>query len=986
MRKFYRSLSVLFFVVTTGLFAQQPQKIELGENGTPRFIRFDTNLKSASTTTAEQVLKTQLKLADTDELKYVNAETDNLGFAQTRYQQYYKGIKVEYGQYKVHSKNGVIHSINGDFKIIDEGLSITPKFTEKQALSSALSFVGATKYIWEDADEELWAKTNEEAGTFYPKGELVVVENTIEAFGNKGAKQVLAYKFNIYAKEPLSRAYIYVDAQTGEIVHVNKIIKHVAADATATTRYSGTKTIKTDSYNSSYRLRDYTRGNGIIVYNLKNKTSYSSAVDFTDADNNWTATEYHNTAKDDAGLEAAWGFQVIHDYWLNVHGRNGYDNNGATTKVYVHYSTAYDNAYWNGSVFTFGDGSGTYFDALTSLDVSAHEHGHAVTEKTANLTYSYESGALNEGFSDIWGAAIEYYAAPEKKTWVMGEDIEKRSGHEGLRIMSNPKAEQNPSTYKGTYWNSGSSDNGGVHTNSGPITYWFYLISAGGSGTNDNGKAYSIQALGINKAEKISWRTLSSYLTASSNYSDTRIYAIQAAIDLYGAGSNEVIQVTNAFAAIGVGSDYIGTDTDAPSAPTNLVASNISATSLTLNWTASTDNIGVTGYDVYQNGSKLGTVTTATANITGLTASTTYQFYVRAKDAVGNISAASSTLSATTSSSTDTQAPTAPTNLAASGIAATSLTLNWAASSDNVGVTGYNVYLNGALIGTVTTTTANITGLTANTAYQFYVNAQDAAGNVSGASGTISVTTTTDQITYPASKGSNSNYEWIDLVKLGSINNVTSKNGGYADFTSLSTNLTRGTLYTINFSAGFASSTYTEYWAIWIDFNHDGDFVDAGEKIVSGSSRSAATLSSTFTVPTGAVLGSTRLRVSLKYNSAQTSTETFTYGEVEDYTVNIAATSFNEFNFAESVNDGEQIGNEEPSYSVFPNPVKDVVKINAHEKGIYYVKVINQSGQIVKNTTLNNENNFDVSDLSKGIYLLQLNDGQKITSHKFIKQ
>src|SRR4029079_16251513 len=101
---------------------------------------------------------------------------------------------------------------------------------------------------------------------------------------------------------------------------------------------------------------------------------------------------------------------------------------------------------------TYCEGMCTYVYVLTAIDVAGHEIGHAVCEKTANLAYQKESGAMNEGFSDIWGACIEYYAAPTKSTWLVGEDIERRSGHASLRSMSNPKTEGQPDTYGGTNW------------------------------------------------------------------------------------------------------------------------------------------------------------------------------------------------------------------------------------------------------------------------------------------------------------------------------------------------------------------------------------------------------------------------------------------------------------------------------------------------------------------------------------------------------
>jgi len=182
-------------------------------------------------------------------------------------------------------------------------------------------------------------------------------------------------------------------------------------------------------------------------------------------------------------------------------------------------------------------------------------------------------------------------------------------------------------------------------------------------------------------------------------------------------------------------------DTEAPTAPTGLSSSSITETTFTLSWNASTDNVGVTGYDVYQNGSLIGSVTGTSVNVTGLTASTTYAMTVKAKDAAGNISNTSSSLNVTTDDPADTQAPTAPTSLVSSSITQTSFTLAWNASTDNVGVTGYDVYQNGSLIGSVTGTSSNITGLTASTTYAMTVKAKDLAGNVSATSSTLNVTT-----------------------------------------------------------------------------------------------------------------------------------------------------------------------------------------------------------------------------------------------------
>ncbi len=179
-------------------------------------------------------------------------------------------------------------------------------------------------------------------------------------------------------------------------------------------------------------------------------------------------------------------------------------------------------------------------------------------------------------------------------------------------------------------------------------------------------------------------------------------------------------------------------DTQAPTTPTNLHSDNITETGFRLSWTASTDNIAVTGYNIFQNGSLITTSTSTSADITGLNVSTTYSYTVRARDAAGNISAASNILNVSTG---DTHPPTTPTGLSASIINVTSVTLTWLASTDNVGVSEYEVYKDGVLASTISGTSVILTGLNSSTIYQVTVRAKDAAGNVSAYSNSLSVTT-----------------------------------------------------------------------------------------------------------------------------------------------------------------------------------------------------------------------------------------------------
>ncbi|MBG6132237.1 chitodextrinase [Aquimarina sp. EL_43] len=347
-------------------------------------------------------------------------------------------------------------------------------------------------------------------------------------------------------------------------------------------------------------------------------------------------------------------------------------------------------------------------------------------------------------------------------------------------------------------------------------------------------------------------------------------------------------------------------DTQAPSTPTNLVASGVGNTFLTLNWNASTDNVGVTGYDVYQGSTNIGTYTGTTYNVTGLTAGTAYNFSVRAKDAAGNVSGSSNVVNVTTTNTpNDTQAPTAPSNLTASNVAQTTLSLSWTASTDNVGVTGYDVYRGTTRLTTVTGTSYNVSGLTANTAYSFSVKAKDAAGNESASSNTVNVTTQNpnDVVYCNASTTGNSTLH-ITNVTFGSINN-TSTNTAYSDYTGISTSLTSGQATSLTVTLNNNSWTYNAV-GVWIDWNRNGDFTDAGELVYSRYAGGPYTAS--ITPPSGAVSNtSLRMRVRVGYGSQAKITPcgTDTYlGEVEDYTVTVGGTT------SPTCNDGIQNGDE----------------------------------------------------------------------------
>ncbi len=235
----------------------------------------------------------------------------------------------------------------------------------------------------------------------------------------------------------------------------------------------------------------------------------------------------------------------------------------------VHYGNNYNNAFWNpGDGFYFGDGDGTNLAPLATLDVVAHEFSHAWTENTSNLVYLNEAGALNESFSDIMGSTVELLtqvddrasypnAAPGKGDWLIGEDILRLPGigYSSLRDMRDPAntvtvgtGGEQPTKYKGTYWYSGTGDNGGVHQNSGVQNFFYYLLAEGGKGVND-GLLYSVDGIGLQNAARIAYEANTNFVTSEATYQTAR----QAWIDAANAVNPAyAASVANAWDAVGV--------------------------------------------------------------------------------------------------------------------------------------------------------------------------------------------------------------------------------------------------------------------------------------------------------------------------------------------------------------------------------------------------------------------------------------------------
>lgn len=292
-------------------------------------------------------------------------------------------------------------------------------------------------------------------------------------------------------------------------------------------------------------------------------------VTFDTEKTSWMAADIH------------WGMAQTYDFYKNVMGRTSFDDEGApiynlfclpTRNAQGDYMLMYDPN--NAGAMTLGTsmmmyGMGSHIggeDALNpvvELSVMAHEYTHLVTDFTAKLTYEGESGALNESFSDLMGISIKKYVKGSDASWLVGEGIP--MNYSSLRSMSDPKSSMDgnnpcPDTYQGQHWadtedTSEDADYGGVHTNSGVQNKWFYLLTDGDEGTNDNGYSYQVTGIGIEKSQQIAYHTLAEYATNESQYADIRLASLQAAKDLYGENSAEVQTVNAAWLAVGVGDD-----------------------------------------------------------------------------------------------------------------------------------------------------------------------------------------------------------------------------------------------------------------------------------------------------------------------------------------------------------------------------------------------------------------------------------------------
>ena len=425
-------------------------------------------------------------------------------------------------------------------------------------------------------------------------------------------------------------------------------------------------------------------------------------------------------------------------------------------------------------------------------------------------------------------------------------------------------------------------------------------------------------------------------------------------------------------------------------APTGMSTGSIGQTSAVFSWTAAT---GATSYNVQYRKTgatawTTGNTTTTSFTASGLTAATAYEWQVQTVCSAGSSAFTSSTNFTTTGTTC-----AVPSGLASSSITGTSATCSWSAVT---GAVSYTMQWKPTSSGTwntitgITGTSRGLTGLTACTAYQFQVLTVCSSGS-SAYSSAASFTTTGCSVSYCTSAGTNTTYEYISKVVLGTINNTSGNNNGYGNYTALSTNLAGSTAYTITLTPGFTGSSYREYWKVYVDYNKNGVFTDAGENVASVNATAAT--SATFTIPSTALNGSTRMRIQMRYNAYATSScGNFTYGEVEDYSVNITGNAqISQGDDQDGVTSLPLSADAIQDMVLYPNPAQDLVTLEftSPKEGTVNLGVYNLVGQKMISqvqSVREGENmiSINTSTLPKGVYLFELERSGVIEREKFL--
>ena len=366
---------------------------------------------------------------------------------------------------------------------------------------------------------------------------------------------------------------VYVDARSGAIVRTINGIHSQASIGQGTGVFGTSRKMGTNRTASTYQAVDKWRpsegftldfGGSLSRLNLFIATGaiFNSDVS-TDSDNTWT-----DGPTVDAHVYQGW----VYDYYFKRFGRRGMDDRNIEVDSIVHplarseasrqppdtVGSYINNAFYCcDGILVYGDGDGRRFTHLAGgFDVVAHEWTHGVTDFSSRLIYQDEPGALNEAFSDIMAAAMEFYylpagSGPDRADWLIAEDVFLfPPGY--LRSLNNPTAAGEPDHYSQRQFIGTPTDDGGVHFNLTIGTHAFYLAVAGGQNRTSGISVAGIGMTNIERMERIFYRAFTMLMTPNSKFSDARRATLQAAADLYGSESNERSQVERAWTAVGV--------------------------------------------------------------------------------------------------------------------------------------------------------------------------------------------------------------------------------------------------------------------------------------------------------------------------------------------------------------------------------------------------------------------------------------------------
>ncbi|MCX6582613.1 MAG: PKD domain-containing protein [Candidatus Aminicenantes bacterium] len=748
--------------------------------------------------------------------------TDFNSVTHARYLQTYKGIPI-WGIQTVVSRDHTdeVVRINGAV-VLDtpkDILNIPGTLDPKGALQRMQK-----QHKAKDANA-VWSFRNEEYGTYI--------------YIDKKNKAILTYVVSFFADNEVghpSRYIYFIDVKSGKVIDSFNRLTNASG-----TGPGGNQKIGQYEYGTDYPAFGVAEAGGTCTMNFGNVNT----VDLnhgTSGSTPYSYTCYRNTHETINGgycplNDGQFFGQVIYDMYQNWYGLPVLP---FQLTMKLHYSTGYENAFWDGSSMTFGDGATTFYP-LCCLDVSAHEVSHGFTENHSGLIYSSQSGGINEAFSDMAGEAAKYYMRGTND-FMCGYDIFKAAG-QALRYLCNPPQDGISIDHISEYY-----EGLDVHYSSGLFNKVFCLVAQSPGWTT-------------RMAFDIFVKANTNYWTPGTTFQQGAEGVISAAVD-YGYNCQDVV---NAFAVIGITvvcpgppvANFTGTPV-AGGIPLTVNFTDQSQAGTTYSW-----NFGDGGTSTLKNPSH----TYTTIGTFTVTETVTNAFGSDTETKVNYITttAPQPPIADFIASATDTYVNESVIFTDKSLENPTSWSWTFEGGTPAAS-TAQNPTVTYTTVGTydVTLVVANAQGSDTETKLN-YINVAEKP--------------------YCASMGSTYSMEWIAGVQVGSMNNASGA-AGYTDFTNITCNLTGGTTPGVVLTPGFSGGVWTEYWTIWIDYNDDHDFDEAGESEFTGYGTS--TVSGSFTVNPG-IDKVTRMRVSMKYAAYPTSCETFAYGEVEDYTANVVS-------------------------------------------------------------------------------------------------